>query len=100
MSLFGPRHGRLIQARFTKSGVLKVRASRIYSFVRKAEAPFTLFLRFYVCGPTDGLEYEFYSDTEEVTRAEAHKYVAPSPAFGKENMPPKPDDHVLSFEVP
>jgi hypothetical protein len=67
ISFFGPRHGRLIQANFTKSGILKVRVSPIYSFVRKAEAPFDLFLRYYACDPQDGPEYEFYSDEEDAS---------------------------------
>lgn len=66
ISFFGPRHGRLLQANFTKSGILKVRVSPIYSFVHQAEAPFDLFLRYYACDPQDGPEYEFYSDEEDV----------------------------------
>lgn len=79
-----------------------VRASSIYSFVRKAEAPWNLFLRFYACVPRDGTEYEFYSDDEEeedeVAPAKDPEYVAPSPESDKENIPPKSDDDTSSFE--
>ncbi|KAJ5146031.1 uncharacterized protein N7515_000595 [Penicillium bovifimosum] len=62
ISLFGPRRGRLVQAKFNKSGVLKVRASPIYSFMSKAKAPWDLFLRYHACEPRDGPEIEFGDD--------------------------------------
>ncbi|KAJ5545432.1 hypothetical protein N7461_007736 [Penicillium sp. DV-2018c] len=89
ISFFGPRHGRLLQANFTKSGILKVRASPVYSFVRKAEARFDLFLRYYACDPQDGPEYEFYSDED----SEGCTYPGP-----RENITPKEDDYTPSVE--
>ncbi|OQD64877.1 hypothetical protein PENPOL_c007G08153 [Penicillium polonicum] len=71
ISLFGPRHGRLVQAKFNKSGVLKVRASPIYSFVRKDEAPWDLFLRYHACEPRDGPKIEFGDDEEESVSPQA-----------------------------
>ncbi|PKY00947.1 hypothetical protein P168DRAFT_293330 [Aspergillus campestris IBT 28561] len=71
ISLFGPRHGRLIQARFNKSGILKVRASPIYSFVRKDEAPWNLFLRYHACEPRDGPNIEFFDDEGEFVYPQA-----------------------------
>ncbi|RWQ91989.1 hypothetical protein C8Q69DRAFT_448072 [Paecilomyces variotii] len=64
VSLFGPRHGRLLQANFNNSSILEVRSSPIYSFIRKDSAPFELFLRYYACEPLDGPEYEFSDDTQ------------------------------------
>ncbi|KAJ5814759.1 hypothetical protein N7474_006536 [Penicillium riverlandense] len=94
VSLFGPRHGRLLQARFSKSGILKIRASPIYSFLTAAEGPWNLFLRFFACDPKDGTEYEFYSEDEDAEAAPAvsPKYVAPSPKFDQENLPLKSVD--------
>ncbi|KAJ5197224.1 hypothetical protein N7449_007703 [Penicillium cf. viridicatum] len=97
ISFFGPRHGRLLQANFTKSGILKVRVSPIYSFVRKAEAPFDLFLRYYACDPQDGPEYEFYSDEEDAP-TQAPEYVSPSTESEKENIAPKEYDDTPSVE--
>lgn len=90
ISLFGPRHGRLLQAKFNKSGVLKIRASPIYSFRYKAEAPFDLFLRYQACKPRHGVEYEFYSDEEDAPMAP--EYVSPPPGADKENVSPKQED--------
>lgn len=53
ISLFGPRNGRLLQAKFDNSGTLKVLASDIYSFERKTEA-LDLFLRYFNSTPRDG----------------------------------------------
>ena len=112
VSLFGPRHGRLVQAKFNKSGVLKVRASPIYSFVRKDEAPWNLFLRYHACEPRDGPNIEFGDDEEESVSPQAPEYVSPVtrsskatdapaqgpkhtpnlPEFEKENAPPQEDE--------
>jgi hypothetical protein len=97
ISFFGPRHGRLLQANFTKSGILKVRVSPIYSFVREAEAPFDLFLRYYACDPQDGPEYEFYSDEEDAP-TQAREYVSLSTESEKENITPKEYDDTMSVE--
>ncbi|GAD98199.1 hypothetical protein PVAR5_6890 [Paecilomyces variotii No. 5] len=87
ISLFGPRHGRLLQAHFNKSGMLKVLVSPIYKFLRRDDAPSELFLRYYTSVPQDGPEYQFYSD-EEDTSAQHHQYVSPSPGSNIENIPP------------
>lgn len=63
--LFGPRRGCLVQAKFNKSGMLKIRDSPIYSFALKDDAPFDLFVRYYACDPRDGTDYGFYSDEED-----------------------------------
>ncbi|KAL1863295.1 hypothetical protein Plec18170_000129 [Paecilomyces lecythidis] len=98
ISLLGPRHGRLVQAHFNKSGMLKVLVSPIYSFVRKADAPFDLFLRYCACKPQDGPEYEFYNE-EEDTAAQTHQYVAPLSGSDIENIPPKEDDSPFTEEA-
>ncbi|KAJ9243707.1 hypothetical protein DTO169E5_2622 [Paecilomyces variotii] len=86
VSLFGPRHGRLLQANFNNSSILEVRSSPIYSFLRKDSAPFELFLRYCACEPLDGPEYEFSDDTQ------THQYVSPQPGSDIENIPPKEGD--------
>ena len=100
-SFFGPRHGRLLQAKFNKSGALQVRASKIYGFRHRDEAPTDLFLRYYACKPRDGEEFEFHSDNEEEDApTQAPEYV-PLPADSeKENVPPEDDDIDLSAESP
>lgn len=75
-------HGRILQARFNESGILKVRVSPIYSFLRKAEAPFKLFLRYYACEPQDGPEYELYNDIEDAP-IQVPKYVSSEPRYDK-----------------
>ena len=50
LSLFGPRHGRLLQAKFDNSGVLVVRASPIYDFV-DSNKKMELFIRYNNCKP-------------------------------------------------
>lgn len=87
LSFFGPRHGRLLQGNFNQSGILKIRASPIYSFVRKTEAPFDLFLRYYSSEPQDGPDYEFYY--EEDALSQVPEYVSPSNESDKENVTPK-----------
>ena len=57
ISLFGPRHGRLLQAQFDNSGILVVRSSPIYNFV-DSDDKMQLFLRYNNCKPRDGLERE------------------------------------------
>lgn len=84
--------GRLVQAKSNKSGVWKVRASPIYSFVRKDEAPWNLFLRYHACEPRDGLKIEFGDDEEESVSPQAPKHALNLPEFEKENAPPKEDE--------
>lgn len=50
ISLFGPRHGRLLQAQFDNSGILVVRSSPIYNFVDNDDK-MQLFLRYNNCKP-------------------------------------------------
>ncbi|CAP98115.1 hypothetical protein EN45_097430 [Penicillium chrysogenum] len=57
ISLFGPRHGRLLQAKFDNSGTLLVRSSPIYDFVDSDEK-IKLFVRYNNCKPRDGPEIE------------------------------------------
>ncbi|CAI7641134.1 unnamed protein product [Penicillium viridicatum] len=57
LSLFGPRHGRLLQAKFDNSGTLNVWSSPIYNFVDNNEK-INLFVRFNNCKPRDGKEFE------------------------------------------
>lgn len=61
LSLFGRWQGRILQARFDNSGTLNVLASRVYNFANKEDAPWDLFMRYLVCEPKDGPEYEFDS---------------------------------------
>lgn len=80
--------------------MLKVLVSPIYSFVRKADAPFELFLRYCACEPQGGPEYEFYSEEEEEdTAAQTHQYVAPLPGSDIENIPPKEGDPPFTEEA-
>ena len=76
---------------------MKVRVSPIYSFLRKAEAPFKLFLRYYACEPQDGPEYEFYNDIEDAP-IQIPKYVPPEPGYDKKNVAPKEDHPSFSGE--
>ncbi|OJJ45686.1 hypothetical protein ASPZODRAFT_17135 [Penicilliopsis zonata CBS 506.65] len=65
LSLFGPRDGRILQARFYPSGRLVIRATQIYRFERHNQDDLaTLFLRFWLSEPCIGDEYEFYVDEE------------------------------------
>ncbi|KAJ5131297.1 uncharacterized protein N7515_007336 [Penicillium bovifimosum] len=57
ISLFGPRHGRLLQAKFDNSGTLLVRSSRIYNFIDSDEK-IKRFVRYNNCKPRDGPEIE------------------------------------------
>ncbi|KAJ5602132.1 hypothetical protein N7510_011666 [Penicillium lagena] len=59
-SLFRIWH--LPHAKFNMSGILKVRASPIYSFRYKMEVSFKLFLKYYACDPRYGPDYKFCSD--------------------------------------
>lgn len=76
ISPFGPRHERILQARFTPSGVLKSRASTIHNFEKGDDAPFSLYVRYLACEPKDGLEYEFFDEDKSTQTAVKQ---APSP---------------------
>ncbi|KAJ5580131.1 uncharacterized protein N7459_006116 [Penicillium hispanicum] len=114
ISLFGPRHGRIIQVNFDESETLRIRATKIFNFLRPAEAPFDLFLRFYVSEPRREMGLEFSGDpgTPEPTNvpvseprreADLKLYADPgtpkdvsqsrpqTPGPGKENMGPRVD---------
>ncbi|KAJ5177251.1 uncharacterized protein N7482_003128 [Penicillium canariense] len=51
ISLFGPRHGRILQGVYRRNGKLDLRVSRVYSFVKVKEAPLDLFLRYLASTP-------------------------------------------------
>ncbi|KAJ5543216.1 hypothetical protein N7461_009219 [Penicillium sp. DV-2018c] len=57
LSFFGPRHGRILQAKLDNSGTLKVWSSPIYNFVDSDEK-MKLFVRYNNCKPRDGREFE------------------------------------------
>jgi hypothetical protein len=57
ISLFGPRHGRLVQAKFDNSGTLLVQSSRIYNFVDSDEK-IKLFVRYNNSRPRAGPEID------------------------------------------
>ncbi|KAJ9490558.1 hypothetical protein VN97_g2703 [Penicillium thymicola] len=57
LSFFGPRHGRLLQAKFDNSGTLNIWSSPIYNFVDSNEK-MKLFVRYNNCKPRDGKESE------------------------------------------
>jgi hypothetical protein len=51
ISLFGPRHGRILQAVYRRSGHMELRITRIYNFTKTDDAPFDLFLRYLASYP-------------------------------------------------
>ncbi|KAJ5562130.1 hypothetical protein N7461_000891 [Penicillium sp. DV-2018c] len=57
LSLFGPRHGRILQAKLDDSGILNVWSSPIYNFMHSDEN-LKLFVRYNNCKPRDGRELE------------------------------------------
>ncbi|KAJ5565756.1 hypothetical protein N7535_007394, partial [Penicillium sp. DV-2018c] len=56
LSLFGPRHGRILQANLDNSGTLKVLSSPVYSFVDSDEK-MKLFVRYNNSKARDGREF-------------------------------------------
>lgn len=86
LSLFGPRHGRILQANFDTSQKLNVRVTRIFSFLKKDSAPLDLFLRFLASTPRRDEDLEFYP---EVDTNFAPEFRQQSAGFGKENIGPK-----------
>ncbi|KAJ5491179.1 hypothetical protein N7539_002746 [Penicillium diatomitis] len=61
----GLGNGRVIQARYDTSGVLRVRTSPIYSFQDTDNLLWRLFLRYYACSPYYGEDAEFFEDKDE-----------------------------------
>ncbi|KAJ6186438.1 hypothetical protein N7519_007739 [Penicillium mononematosum] len=57
LSFFGPRHGRILQAKLDNSGTLKDWSSPIYNFVHSNEK-IKHFVRYNNCKPQDGKEFE------------------------------------------
>ncbi|CEJ59931.1 hypothetical protein PMG11_08529 [Penicillium brasilianum] len=51
ISLFGPRHGRILQAVYRRSGHMELRITQIYDFTKTDDAPFDLFLRYLASNP-------------------------------------------------
>lgn len=100
VSFFGPRHGRLLQAKINKSGILEVRALPIYSFRRKAEAPFDLFFRYYTHDPQGSPDYIFYSGKEEDIPAQTPKTSLHLSSQNKKISFPKEDDDSLFACLP
>ncbi|KAJ5130598.1 uncharacterized protein N7515_006637 [Penicillium bovifimosum] len=58
ISLFGPRQGRILSARFNIDGTLVVRASDIFDFKEKNQEGFDLFMRYYYSEPQDAAEFK------------------------------------------
>ncbi|KAJ5272095.1 hypothetical protein N7524_005364 [Penicillium chrysogenum] len=85
ISLFGPRHGRLLQAKFDNSGTLLVRSSPIYNFVDSAEK-IKLFVRYNNCKPRDGPEIEPVLVEQSPSRVQ---HQASLFASNKENLIPQ-----------
>lgn len=84
ISLFGPRHGRLLQAKFDNSGTLNIRSSPIYNFVDNHEK-MELFVRYYNCKPRDGAEFERVFVDEDSPAPHSQRQ-ASSPKSNKENL--------------
>ncbi|KAJ5488936.1 hypothetical protein N7539_003826 [Penicillium diatomitis] len=59
------QHGRLVEAKFNKSGVFKVRPSPVYGFTKREGAPWELFAHYLACEPIDGPIVEFVDDEEK-----------------------------------
>jgi hypothetical protein len=86
LSLFGPRHGRLLQAKFDNSGTLNVWSSPIYNFVDNNEK-MNLFVRYNNCKPRDGKEFE--SVIVEDSPSPHVQYQASHLESDKENLAPQ-----------
>jgi hypothetical protein len=85
LSLFGPRHGRILQAKLDDSGILNVWSSPIYNFMNGDEK-MKLFVRYNNCKPRDGREFEPL--LVEDSPSSHVQYQAPLPGQGKENLDP------------
>ncbi|KAI1835430.1 hypothetical protein DTO027I6_2811 [Penicillium roqueforti] len=93
ISLFGPRHGRLLQAKFDNSGTLFVRSSPIYNFV-DSDGKIELFVRYNNCNPRDGPEIEPVL-VEEQSPSPRVQHQALPPAWTKKTLTPKNDFWLL-----
>ncbi|KAF3394242.1 hypothetical protein F1880_005530 [Penicillium rolfsii] len=87
ISLFGPRHGRLLQAKFDNSGTLIVRSSPIYNFVDSDEK-MKLFVRYNNCKPRDGPEIEPVLVNDE-SPSPRFQHQTSLPGSNKENLVPQ-----------
>ncbi|KAI2794154.1 hypothetical protein POX_a00744 [Penicillium oxalicum] len=65
ISLCGPGNGRLIQANYDKSGILRVRASPVYPLQGRDSPSWRLFLQYLACGPYNGTDAEDADDSTE-----------------------------------
>lgn len=109
VSFFGPRNGRILQARYKESGLLEVYASQIFDFPYDVNTPVAdQFLRFYACVPRHGPEFEFTSDENapkntqqtsqplqpeaNIRKDRADETTAYVPNPGKENVEPQEDN--------
>ncbi|ODM16745.1 hypothetical protein SI65_07710 [Aspergillus cristatus] len=59
ISLFGPQHGRILQANFEKSGNLQVHKTKCFEFNKKNDKDMNRFLCFIMSKPRVGLKLEF-----------------------------------------
>lgn len=51
ISLFGPRHGRVLQAVYRHTGNMELRTTRVQDLTKMDEAPIDLFLRYLASYP-------------------------------------------------
>lgn len=51
ISLFGPRHGRILQAVYRPSGKLELRLTRVHDLTKMNEGPLGLYLRYLASYP-------------------------------------------------
>jgi hypothetical protein len=59
LSFFGPRHGRILQACYdSRSQKLELRISPIFSFLKKNDDSFDLFLRFMASYPPEAMDID------------------------------------------
>lgn len=85
LSLFGPRHGRILQADFDTSQKLNVRVTRIFSFLKKDSAPLDLFLRILASTPRRDEDLKLYPEVDTNYTTE---FRLQSAGLGKENIGP------------
>jgi hypothetical protein len=88
LSLFGPRHGRILQAKLDNSSTLNVWSSPVYNFVDSDEK-MKLFVRYNNCKPRDGREFEPL--LVEDSPSSHVQYQAPLPGEDQENIDPLKD---------
>jgi hypothetical protein len=51
ISLFGPRHGRVLQAVYRRDGSMELRTTRVQDLTKMDHAPIDLFLRYLASYP-------------------------------------------------